>query len=84
MPRFGDAIRIRVADREGLTDPRHSREAFWAPLRESEEFSNQGIPQLEAKLCREFGGEERGRTRVSSNVLAGLVAFEDLLPCPSK
>lgn len=54
-----DPIRIRVVPRDGERMTDSPRDAFWAPLRETEGFSNLRITQLEAKLCREFGGALR-------------------------
>lgn len=61
MLRAAEAIRVRVTAREGTSEGRNPRDAFWAPLRGTEQFSNLRVTQLEAKLCREFGGELRSR-----------------------
>lgn len=63
MPKAVDAIRIRATAREGASEKRNPREAFWAPLRNSEKFLSLEFPhqisRLEAALCQEFGGELR-------------------------
>lgn len=63
MPRATDAIRIRASARDGVSEKRNPREAFWAPLLNLEKVDRRGFPQdisqLEARLCREFGGELR-------------------------
>jgi hypothetical protein len=55
MARRTEPIRIRITSRERQLEPGDLREAFWAPLRQREAFSNQSVAQFEAKLSTEFG-----------------------------
>ncbi len=54
-----DPIRLRITPREPRPGgDREPRETFWATARD-ESDSNESVTSLEAKLCREFGGELR-------------------------
>lgn len=54
-----DPIRLRITPREPRpVQDREPREAFWATARD-ESDSSESVASLEAKLCREFGGELR-------------------------
>lgn len=51
------ALKIRIAELEPFPEDERedARTAFWRPLRSTNDFEGQSIPQLEAKLRREFG-----------------------------
>lgn len=51
------AIKIRIAELEPFPEGERqdARTTFWRPLRSTNDFEGQSIPQLEAKLRREFG-----------------------------
>ncbi len=54
-----DPIRLRITPREPRPgQDKEPRKAFWATARD-ESDSNESVTSLEAKLCREFGGELR-------------------------
>lgn len=89
MPKAVDAIRIRATARDGASEKSNPREAFWAPLRNSEKFQSLEFPyqiwRLEAALCQEFGGELRsalmrqlreGLHGLDSEFLPGMRDFE--------
>lgn len=50
-------LKIRIAELEPFPEGEREdvRTAFWRPLRSTNDFEGQSIPQLEAKLRREFG-----------------------------
>ncbi|PYP92331.1 MAG: hypothetical protein DMG65_04435 [Candidatus Angelobacter sp. Gp1-AA117] len=50
-----ESVRIHIETRERGFRSEDPRNEFWSPLRNSEEFSNKKISDLEGKLCREFG-----------------------------
>lgn len=51
------ALKIRIAELEPFPEGEREdvRTAFWRPLRSTNDFEGQPIPQLEGKLRREFG-----------------------------
>lgn len=72
---MSDPISIRIAPRRSLENVRSdSREAFWSRLRKTEEFPEESVEQLEAKLLLEFGPALRNG--LVSSVRDELAEFE--------
>lgn len=57
---MAEIVRIRVTNRrQGPGIPSEARSSFWAPLRETKEYSNQTIEDFESTLVHQFGSALR-------------------------